>query len=524
MRLLPALPLLLLLGSVARADTLYAAQGGRAFAYDVMVVEEKDGKVYYIDKSLKTRSFPKAMVGRVQRSKCDVHVYFERYDAAADAGAVMALAAWCTEKKFRPEVVTALHERALELDPEHEGANAALGRVKHGGRWMTPAEREAAIVSAQEEEMRAKGLVRWKDEWVTPADKEKLEKGLRKHDGKWMTEEEIKASEGLVQHNGQWIPKADLAIAKLVDRAKRETGLGEVLRFAQSDNYAVFGDLEAAQLDDLLKTMERLQAEFVRILPSARDSRILDGKHQLYVFRKADPYKTFVRARFERQKREEGWSESFARQEEERVKARVRETSFWEFQPTPVSAHVQMPDPFEGLRAHCVHFGANILVTRYNRERFTTWWLNESIAYYLEKRVTGTIQTFSVDLGGEKYAAQTPEEAAKNPWLDATKWEGLLGQAVRAGRDPRLNQIKSKDLYTAGNKLTAEDLAKGLSVVTFLLQDDARKFADFLDDVKTGTPRDEVEREVSAMIKHYGSYDQVEERWKQYALNGFRMR
>jgi hypothetical protein len=28
---------------------------------------------------------------------------------------------------------------------------------------------------------------------------------------------------------------------------------------------------------------------------------------------------------------------------------------------------------------------------------------------------------------------------------------------------------------------------------------------------------------VAAVIKHYGSYSKIEERWKAYALNGFRL-
>ena len=56
-----------------------------------------------------------------------------------------------------------------------------------------------------------------------------------------------------------------------------------------------------------------------------------------------------------------GWSDAFAREEEERMKLRQRETSFWLVDPEILSGHVQMPDPYEGLRAHCVHFGANVL-------------------------------------------------------------------------------------------------------------------------------------------------------------------
>jgi hypothetical protein len=35
-----------------------------------------------------------------------------------------------------------------------------------------------------------------------------------------------------------------------------------------------------------------------------------------------------------------------------------------------------------------------------------------------------------------------------------------------------------------------------------------------------GTP---IEREAAAMLKHYGSYTKVEERWKRFAMSGYRI-
>ena len=46
------------------------------------------------------------------------------------------------------------------------------------------------------------------------------------------------------------------------------------------------------------------------------------------------------------------------------MKERQRQNHFWMTYPELLSGHVQMPDPLESLRAHCVHFCANILVLR----------------------------------------------------------------------------------------------------------------------------------------------------------------
>ena len=74
---------------------------------------------------------------------------------------------------------------------------------------------------------------------------------------------------------------------------------------------------------------------------------ILEGKHRLFVFKKNRPYQKMLRARFERQKKEENWSDAFAKREQQRMKLRLRETSFWDVQPYALSGHVQMPDPFD---------------------------------------------------------------------------------------------------------------------------------------------------------------------------------
>jgi hypothetical protein len=375
----------------------------------------------------------------------------------------------------------------------------------------------------EEAAMLAKGLVRHGDEWVTPEDKAKLDQGLRKHDGRWMTEDEIKEAEGFVKYDGKWVKKEELEALKLLGPARKDTGLGDALLVEQTSHFLVLGDLPPDQMKDLGATMERVYAEWKRIFQDSDDKVIFGGsKYTLYVFKKSPPYQKLVRALFDRLKEEKTHSEAWMQREEERSRARLRVTSFWDVTPLPCSAHVQMPDPFEGLKSHCAHFVANAIATRYQRTNFPTWWLNEGLGYYFEKQVTGAIQTFSTDVGVAKYAEQPSGDQKSDPWLDASQWNALLTQLVRTGRDPQLDKMKGKNLYEADNRLSVQDLAKGHSVVTFLILDDPKKFAAFYKDVKTGNGS-EVEREVAAVIKHYGSYGKIEERWKAYALNGFRI-
>ncbi|MHC4937613.1 MAG: hypothetical protein ACYTHK_01430 [Planctomycetota bacterium] len=533
--------LALALCAPAFADTLYLKSNGQPVIKGVMVVGETAEKYFYLDKQLKRRAYSKSMIGSVSKERTDIHEYTERFDALKNGDAAVELAKWAAKKKFHKDVVFATYEKALALDPEQTEANEFVGNVQYKGEWMTPAEREKRLADEEAEEMKAKGLVRYKDQWVTPEDKANLEKGLVKHKGVWMTPDQLKEAQGFVKFGGKWVKRDELAIQKLLGPARRATGLGERLQVRMTDNYAILGDLPPAQLEILGKTMEKLHAEWLKLFPTARDNPdLLGGKQRVYVFKKARPYQKLCKWVYQQYEKSGEYSPERLKVEKARVKMRQRETSFWEVQfrrlseagkeyggivEEVMSAHVQMPDPFEGLKAHVVHFSANILATRHETVAFPTWWLNESLAYYFEIKLTGSAQTFSVSVGGGGgYAKAGPVmEGQKNPWLDSKNWKGKLLQMVRAGGDPKLERFKGRDLYDQKNRLTAEQLAKGWSVVTFLILDDAKKFAEFFSDAKNGPGETPVEREVAAVIKHYGSYRKIEERWKAYALNNFRI-
>ncbi|MGQ0613700.1 MAG: hypothetical protein ACT4PV_08190 [Planctomycetaceae bacterium] len=519
----PAPLCLLLLAGAAAADEIVSTTG--VVTRDVKVLEQTAEKVVYLDKTLRAVTFPASVVRSVARKRSTIHEYEENLAAAKDADALVALAGWAEKKGFAKAVVRSLFERALELDPAHETANRVLGRVLHEGVWMTPEERDARAKDAEESAMREKGLVRHGDEWVTPEDKAKLEQGLKPHKGRWLTEDQIKQEEGYVKHEGRWIKKDDLEIEKLTGWARKATGLGDQLRLAQTEQYAVMGDLADNEMETLAQAMQALLAEWMRVFPDIDPQALLPGKQRLYAFKKNPPYQMLVRALFEEQKRTQDWPIEYAKQEEERMKLRLRETNFWMTQPEILTGHVQMPDPFEGLKAHCVHFGGNVLATRaVHARRFPTWWLMEGLSYYLERRITGTIQTFNTDVGGGGYADAGAVESTRGaPGLAATPCTSRLSGPVPGGRDPKLEAIKGKDLYALKNRLTTGDLAKAWSVVTYLIEDDAKLFAAFFADAKGGGGGDPVERETAAVLKHYGSYSKIDEGWKKYALNGFRV-
>ena len=206
------------------ADNIYAKQGSSPMAKDVIVLEQTSDKIHYLDKRLKKRALSMAMVGRVEKKRCVVHEYKDKEAVAKTADDFMALAEWAKSKKFHRDVLRLTYERALAVDPNHVGANLALGRVQYKGEWMTPVQRTERMGQDADAAKRAKGLVQHNGEWITAEDKARLERGLVKYKGAWMTQDQMKHEQGYVKHDGKWVKKDHLAVLKLVGPAATASG------------------------------------------------------------------------------------------------------------------------------------------------------------------------------------------------------------------------------------------------------------------------------------------------------------
>lgn len=111
---------------------------------------------------------------------CDYKALYEQKSAelpAMDIDSRFALAMWCKEHGLKEEMNAEI-ERILVLNPNHEGANKALGKVFVRGEWKTP------------EELKKLGYV--------------------KKDGEWLTPDEASAREGKVQYMGNWVRPEDV--------------------------------------------------------------------------------------------------------------------------------------------------------------------------------------------------------------------------------------------------------------------------------------------------------------------------
>lgn len=165
------LPLLLALPAAARADDL-VLKNGRTLEGEVVVTGEtvvftrpglrmeiRRDEVEEIRKTPSKRKQYEAKAAaqrRLEESK--EYLKDRRADAAYEH---YLLGLWCTHAGLRDEA-KAEYEMALSLDPDQAGARIALGQAKDAaGKWRP-----------LDEVMREKGLVLFEGRWVTPAEVE----------------------------------------------------------------------------------------------------------------------------------------------------------------------------------------------------------------------------------------------------------------------------------------------------------------------------------------------------------------
>ncbi|KAF0245896.1 MAG: PBS lyase HEAT domain-containing protein repeat-containing [Planctomycetota bacterium] len=86
----------------------------------------------------------------------------------------------------------------LRLEPQNDAANAGLGKRKHEGKWLT-----------EDEYRKATGQLKVGGRWVTADEKKKMDEGWEWVDGKLLSPDDLKRSKGLVEYEGKWISKKE---------------------------------------------------------------------------------------------------------------------------------------------------------------------------------------------------------------------------------------------------------------------------------------------------------------------------
>lgn len=139
--------------SLASADVVHLKNGG---TLEGQVVEQGDAVI--IKLPVGEVRVSRDAVLQIEEKPGALEEYHKRAAAIKDDDpeAHYKLGVWALSIGLKRQAEEEFN-KTIALKPDHGGAHKALGHRLVAGRWMT-----------EEEQMRAKGLVRYKSDWMTP--------------------------------------------------------------------------------------------------------------------------------------------------------------------------------------------------------------------------------------------------------------------------------------------------------------------------------------------------------------------
>lgn len=458
MRIYGALLLLLsLLASPLRADVVFL-KDGREIEGEV---EAKGTNEYAIKTRHGTVVVARSQVERIEKRLTPEQELARREQevAAGDADGWFALSEYALEHKLRKDQRRLL-EKALAADPEHAPSHEALGHVRHAGQWMTPEAREKAIAEAEQEAMRARGLVLYQGRWVSAEAREFLERGLVEVDGKWLTPAEARAARGLTLVDGELVPQSAGEVLELVQAFAAESGIALSPYSTQHITAASPLGLEHAR--ELAGRCEEAFGWVCEVLDQPRDlewvggrnvfSLVLDGREEFAAF-------TQFFANHER-KVDRRWAQSVGRSD-----------GFYWWDPVGTTAVRRGQRLPEHATAHSVHSIGHVFLNRIGYNFcFLPAWLDEGFAGLVEFQVMGFNSTSCLGTGG--YA--TPQ-GRNTDLLPGLNWLESMSARIRAGDDPPFEPILLQDIAS----MEPDQAVKATAVLRYLLQEKPADFRRF---------------------------------------------
>lgn len=147
----------LMAGPAAWADEVFLRGGGSIHGE----VVQRTAESVVMEVGPGRMTLPMSRVDRIVAATSDLTLYRDRAArlAAADVAGWLALARWAEDRELLTQAREA-YEHVVVVDPTNAAANAALGRVRLAGRWVTA-----------EESYRARGYVPFEGGWVTPEER-----------------------------------------------------------------------------------------------------------------------------------------------------------------------------------------------------------------------------------------------------------------------------------------------------------------------------------------------------------------
>lgn len=436
----------------------------------------------------------RAEVESIERGKTVREEFDERWKAARSADEFHALGLWCVEHKMRREAKRCM-KRAVELDPDHEGAQTWLGNVRYKGEWMTPEERDRRRRADEEAAMRARGLVRHGERWVTPEEKAKLEQGLELVDGRWLTHAEAQRARGLEEFDGRWLPRAE-ALARR-DVREAEEAAGVPFESALGANALVAGPCARELLERVARNLDTGREWFDARYGVEPGLALFGGRlAEFYLFDlDSAPYRATVPLFGSKSETlPPGWAEAVAK---------THGFLFWD--PYPLSSARRWKRNLSDLEGHCYHHWGHLLLNRLGYDgRLLPPWYDESFAALVEYRLHGRNAVFcrARETVGRGTSAEGAAFSFDPRVLREGRWRELVEEALAEARVPRFDKIAQRSF----SELSLLDVAAGMAILEWIASRGEEASARFHAALRTSAP-DPPLRVIDAARERQAAYD-----------------
>ena len=279
-----ALSILLALQGLLLADTIHFYDGrkleGKILSedYDKLVIKTKYG----------TQTIDMSDIEKIEKTKSERELYEEKRAklGGADAEGRYQLGLWCKENGL-PDKAETEFEKAIEIDPKHEGARKELGYEKHEGEWLT-----------RDEIMDKKGFKKWRGEWISSEDydkkmKEKIqkEKDREQKEATKLAEEVKKATEAAMkEYEGvPWEKRYQITTKHFVIECNSIRKIADKYAWLMDRLYDKYSKVFAAFKPQNRKCniyIHRSHQEFMRLRrrPAGVGGYYIPGQYKLYGF------------------------------------------------------------------------------------------------------------------------------------------------------------------------------------------------------------------------------------------------
>lgn len=440
--LLLCLLCLLAVPVVSRGDTIFLKDGRKL---EGKVVSEKGDHVE-IDTKFGRAKIEKSRIAKIVRGETAEDEYRKRLKALdkEDPNAVFALAEWARAKGMKKEYRKLL-EMTVKANPQHEGANKALGKVKYDGRWFTPSELN----------------VYKKDE-----DKRMKAQGYIKLDGKWISQAEFNKHRGYQLYEDEWISRMDF-YHKTGER-DIEKFFGHPLTITDAEHFTIRSSYAESVHLELLDNCELEYEHFIRTFkPDPIEDRMLwYYPTAIYILEDIDECDLFIDSGYI--KRYDPPTKVLGRY--------AHSTNFSLYFPQPLvvlskGRHlVGSQDKMTSQIGFMTHHVGHILIRRFKCGGPVPPWIETGVAHYYEG-LTNFSQTVSVC----EYEGFEDVQKWTDGWGNFMEWRKKLTDASTHNSLPTVQEMFNLELGT----INSRQMAKAWSVVTYLIKKHPDEFMEY---------------------------------------------